>query len=57
MATATWMDRTSRGLRGHSMSFPGQRRWDAAADLNDDGRVDLFDLMIVLHDLTNRSCR
>ena len=39
------------------MSSPGERRWDPAADLNHDDRVDLLDLMIVTHDLGDRNCR
>jgi hypothetical protein len=37
-------------------SQPGSKRWNPDADLNDDGRVDLLDLRIVISSLIDRDC-
>jgi hypothetical protein len=38
-------------------SRPGQPRWDSAADLNHNGRVDLGDLLFVLRSSLDGTCR
>ena len=41
---------------GALFTHPGQRRWNPAADLNRDARVDLTDVAIVARSLLDRSC-
>jgi len=38
-------------------SQPGSRRWNPAADLNNDQRISLLDLFIVISSLHDRDCR
>jgi hypothetical protein len=38
-------------------TWPGRPRWNPVADIDDDGRVNLHDLFLVVRGLTSPDCR